>query len=576
MSRLDPGSAQGGRSRGRRSGLRTAFRGIVAIAGLTAAAIGGPGCATPSLEDAREATTAERMGAVRQPGPPRRVLLISVAGLQAGDFLDARGHVVSEGGSARMPRLAALAREGVVGDRAWPPAPGSTYASHATLVTGLSPVRHGVIADTALSETGTQALPFWDNRLLKGTALWDAAIGKGVLALGWPTTVGARVELLVPDSMPTDPGVSWLDHLDRLASPRLVRQLESIAVEAGVKIEGAERRAPSRQAASATAETSEPSGRGERSPLSWPTPAERDAAFAELVCRVAGSERDPGLWLLRLSQTEAIFHAAGPGSAQAGQALARVDRAIGRIVDCLAAQGRLADTALFVVGDVAYRPVHTRVDPNVALVAAGLVGRDPRSSTGVRSWLALVRSQGRTAYVYARDATHALAARDILEAEAARTKAFRIVSAEELVEARADPQAWFGLSAAPGYALGNGLLPPALRPSERRAVEGAFSLREGSARDDGESAVGLLAWGRGIRGRVRIPVLELADVAPTIATLLGLRLDEGLAGRPLIGILRAAVPAPPPGPKRLGVGQGGDADRAIRELGGSRPDEDER
>lgn len=521
------------------------------------------GCATaPSLESEREATTPERMGALRRPGPPRRVLLISVAGLQASDFLDVWGHVASDLERVRMPRLATLAREGVVGERARPPAPGASYASHATIVTGTRPARHGVVADTSLDEGGSRLQPFWDNRLMKKTALWDAAIGRGVLSLGWPTTTGARVELLVPDSQPTAPLISWLAHLDRIANPTLVRELEAMASEAGVAI--AER---DEDGARKSGEIPETARSGPRDPLSWPTPAERDAAFAGLACHVVDSERDPGLWLIRLAETESVFATAGVGSEEVDAALARIDAAIGRIVDCLAAREQLAETAIFVVGDIAYQSVHTRVDPNVALVAAGLVGRDPRSEVGVRSWLALVSPIGRVAYVYAREASHAITAREILEAESKRTGAFQVVPAARLAEIGADPQAWFGLSARPGHTFGRGLLKPVIRPSERRSAGGAFPFREAG----GEASVGFVAWGRGIRRQIRLPELELADLAPTIAALLGLRLDDDLDGQPLVGILRASVPAPPPGPKRLGVGSDADADRAIRDLGGSRP-----
>ena len=545
------------------------------------------GCATaPSLESQREATTPERMGALRRPGPPRRVLLISVAGLQASDFLDVWGHVASDFERVRMPRLATLAREGVVGERARPPAPGATYASHATIVTGTRPARHGVVADTTLEEGGSRLQPFWDNRLMKRTALWDAAIGRGVLSLGWPTTTGARIELLVPDSRPTDPLVSWLAHLDRRANPTLVRELEAMASEAGVAIakrdeNGARKSGGGSGGRSGEGATTTRSSN--RDPLSWPTPAERDAAFAGLACHVVDSERDPGLWLIRLAETESVFGTAGVGSEEVDAAFGRIDAAIGRIVDCLAAREQLAETAIFVVGDIAYQPVHTRVDPNVALVAAGLVGRDPRSEAGVRSWLALVSPVGRTAYVYARDASQAITAREILEAESKRTRTFEVVPAARLAEIGADPQAWFGLRAQPGYTFGQGLLRPMTRPSERRSAGGAFPFRdsregregregraaEGAAEE--EAHVGFVAWGRGVRRQIRLPELELADLAPTIAALLGLRLDDDLDGQSLIGILRASVPAPPPGPKRLGVGSDADADRAIRDLGGSRP-----
>jgi len=561
--------ARAGVQAGARLGVRVGVligTGVAILVGSTT------GCATaPSLESQREATTPERMGALRREGPPRRVLLISVAGLQASDFLDVWGHAASDFERVRMPRLATLAREGVIGERARPPAPGASYASHATIVTGTRPARHGVVADMTYGEGGSRLQPFWDNRLMKQVALWDAAIGRGVLSLGWPTTMGARIELLVPDSRPTDPLASWLSHLDRRANPTLVRELEAMASEAGVAIAERDERG-ARQS-----EEGEGSVRsGGRDPLSWPTPAERDAAFAGLACNVVDSERDPGLWLIRLSETERVFGTAGVGSEEVDGALTRIDAAIGRIVDCLAAREQLAETAIFVVGDIAYRPVHTRVDPNVALVAAGLVGRDPRSEAGVRSWLALVLPMGRTAYVYARDASHAVTAREVLEAEGRRTGAFRVVPATRLAEIGADPQAWFGLSARPGHAFGRGLLKPVIRPSERRSVGGAFPLiaaregREGRELEE-EAHVGFVAWGRGIRRQVRVPELDLADLAPTIATLLGLRLDDDLDGQPLTGILRASVPPPPPGPKRLGVGPDGDADRAIRDLGGSRP-----
>ena len=502
-------------------------------------------CAAPTLRDRASAISESRLAALSEAGPPRRVVLITIAGLESADFLNAKGHIASEFDDVRMPNLAKLAREGAIGIRVHPPTPSSIYASHATIATGRLPNQHGVIADQALDEAGNRSVPFSDNRLLNGTALWDAAIGRGVLALGWPTTSGARIELVVPDGGPTDSATSWLEYMRQLSSPVLMRELEAMAETAAVE--------------------SDRSNDEDSDPSAWPTAAEKDAAFAELICRVVASERDPGLWLIRFDQTASYQRSFGFGSVEVDEALGRVDAEIGRITACLGTAGQLGETAILVLGDVAYRPVHTRIDPNVILARNGLIGRDPRSSTGVRRWLAISRSNGRSAYVYALDAANAIRARNFLEEEAARTGAFEVVSAADLAGAGADPQAWFGLAAMPGFVIGNGLVKPALRPAERRASEGAFPFR-----DIESSSVGLVAWGRGIRTQVRVPSLELTDVAPTVAALLGLRLDETLDGEPLVGILRAAVPPPPPGPKRLGVGSDGDVDRTLRELGGGR------
>ena len=504
------------------------------------------GCATPSLENRRSATLDSNREAIEAAGPPRRVVLITVGGLDSSDFLNSWGHVVNATDRVRMPTLARLAREGAIGVEAHPPTPGSVYASHATLATGRLPAQHGVVSDFALDREGKRALPFWDSRLLKGTALWDAAIGRGVLALGWPTTMGARIELVVPDGEPTNGDKSWLEFIRNRTSPSLLRELEAIAGEAIA---------------------ARPSNPVEGGIAAWPTSQERDAAYVELACGIVASERDPGLWMIRLNQTASYQHSAGFGSVEVDAALGRVDLEIGRLIACLESAGQLADTAIFVTGDVSYRAVHTQIDPNVTLVRHGLIGRDPRATLGVRSWLALVRTNGRSAYVYARDAASAVEARKVLEEEAARTNAFEVVSAADLAESGADPQAWFGLAANPGFVIGNGLSEPVLRPAARRGSAGAFPFRDPEA-----SSVGFVAWGRGIRSQVRVPSLDLSDVAPTIAILLGLRLDDRLDGEAIVGILRAAaVSKPPPGPKRLGVGSDGDVDRALRELGGGRP-----
>lgn len=497
-------------------------------------------CAAPTLKGERELTDiVPRSAALQEAGPPRRVILLTVAGLDASDYLDPWGHAAAPGAAVRMPRLAKLAREGITGLAALPPSPGSTRASHATLVTGRSPVSHGIVADAILDEDGSRSLPLLDNRSMRGTALWDAAIGRGVLALDWPTTAGARIELVVPE---VSSAGNWLDSIRPRSSPPLYRELEAIAAED--------------LAASAAADDD-----AERDPATWPRPSEKDAALVESACRVVDSPRDPGLWLLRLDQTAMAQRTFGTGSVEVDDALRRVDEAIGTLVDCLEVAGQLEDTAIFVVGDVAYRAVYSVVSPNVALLGAGLVGRDPRATSGVRSWLAMSRSNGLSAYVYARDAANAVDAREVLETEAMRTGAFRVVSATDLAIAGADPQAWFGLVAAPGRALADALTGELVGPSVDRGAAGM--LRFG---DERAAAVGFVAWGRGVRNQLRIPMIDFVDVAPTIATLLGLRLDEDVEGEVHPGLLRAAVEPAPAGPKRLGAESGTSGSEILRDM----------
>ena len=246
-----------------------------------------------------------------------------------------------------------------------------------------------------------------------------------------------------------------------------------------------------------------------------------------MACKVATSESRPGLILLRLSQTDRALSAHGPHSQQAREAFARVDAELGDLLVCFEEAGLLASTAIVVVGDRAVAPVHTDVRPNFALTQAGLLAL--AASGAVENWRALVRSNGGSAFVYARDDRAAVAARDILEAEAERSGAYRVVSADEMIRREADSEAWFGLDARPGFAFEDWPQGPLLRPSKRRAAGGYLDSRPGLG-------PGFVAWGRGVRGGLRIPEIDQLDIAPTVAKLLGLELP-GARGRAFVGVL---------------------------------------
>jgi hypothetical protein len=212
------------------------------------------------------------------------------------------------------------------------------------------------------------------------------------------------------------------------------------------------------------------------------------------------------------------------------RAFAGADTELGRIAGCLERAGRLAESAWLVTGDAAVLAVHTQVQPNVALEAAGLLVPSPGSRTGVARWEALARSNGASALVYARDSEAAVLARRALAEAAGQSLAFRVVSAEEMLALGVDREAWFGLDAKPGYEFGDGLRGGLLLiPSLAKGTAGALVPARGQR-------LGFVAWGSGIRAGLRIPELDQTDVAPTLAQLLGVVLPEG-EGRPLVGLL---------------------------------------
>jgi hypothetical protein len=427
---------------------------------------------------------------------PERIVLVSVAGMTPAAY---RGDGLR---SPIMPTVAALGRLGAAADAVTPVTPSARYAAHATLVTGQRPASHGIVADRLVGEHGVRRARYWHASQLGSPTLWGIAGREklAVAALGWPTTVGASIPLLIPDLAPVSRGETWIDVIAGASTPALF-----------ALIDDQERADPALEHEGAA----------------------RDTLLAGLACELLESPQPPALTLLLLSQAAPAQAAYGPDSEPSDTALANADAEIRRILDCLSASGRAGDTALVIVGDRGVLPVHTLVAPNAVLEESGLVVASARSRETVASWSALARSNGGSAFIYAKSGEAALKARRVLAAAATRTRAFRVVSAEQMLALGADPEAWFGLEAEPGFSFGNQIVPPLLQAGARRGVGGYLSGQPGSE-------AGFVAWGRGVRAGVRIPRMRQTDVAPTIAQLLGLDLGA-VDGRPLIGIL--SVPA---------------------------------
>lgn len=255
--------------------------------------------------------------------------------------------------------------------------------------------------------------------------------------------------------------------------------------------------------------------------------AARDAALVRAACALLTGANPPRLLGLVLAQAGIARAAAPPGSRAAEAAVAGADAELGRLAGCLGRAGRLASSALVVTGDHGALPVHTAVRPNVMLAEVGLL---TAQGGAIVRWNAIARSNGGSAFVYAQQEDDALLARRALEEAAGQTGAFHVVSAQEMLARGADPQAWFGLDAAPGWVFEDSAEGARLGPASLRSTGG---YAPGEAR----MATGLVAWGAGLRPAVRVPELRQIDVAPTLAALLGVPL-AGAEGRALVGALR--------------------------------------
>jgi predicted AlkP superfamily pyrophosphatase or phosphodiesterase len=439
---------------------------------------------------------------------PARVVFVSVAGLTPSAYLTAPGVIPN------MPTLAGMAQAGAAAETVEPVAPASSYPASASLVTGRSPAHHGVTADRVLGDHGSEARRATPRPPLRAPTLWDAVstAGRRSVVLGWPGSSGGHIDLVFPESFVAEPGEDWPTWMASHTSPGILESARQLGAEApGVAAPG----------------------------------PERDRLLVGLACDALASKAPPALLLVHLSQTEAVLAATGPASVESQQAFAAVDRELARLVACLREADFLDSTAVLVAGDHGALPLHTAVSPNVALRQVGLLV-PAISGGGIQRWSAVVRSNGGSGFVYARNEQDARLARRALEIVGTRTNTFRIVPAREMLERGADPEAWFGLEALEGFTFSEEVSGDLLTPAPARAGWG--NLAGGPA-----LAPGFVAWGRGVRGGVRIPTMRQTDVAPTVAVLLGFEVGS-LEGEPVAAMLAlpavAAAPASAPVPEK--------------------------
>jgi predicted AlkP superfamily pyrophosphatase or phosphodiesterase len=405
---------------------------------------------------------------------PARVLLVSIHGLSPDRYLAADGAIA-------MPMLAALAQQGVAAESMRPVFPSASYPAHATLVTGVPVAKHGIAAAGLDQASDLRAVPLWQA---------VAQQGRTVASLDWPTTGGAAIADLAPD-LAVAAGATWLDALASSGAGR-------------------------------AAEFARRAGGGD--PATAAPGAARDATLVTMACALFLAEPAPALVLLRLSQTQVALDAAGPDSEPAHAAFAASDAELGRLVRCLGDAGLLDTTGIAVAGDHGAMPVHTEIRANVALADAGLL---VPSGSGARSFDAITRSNGGSAFVYATSDDAALLARRALDAAANESGVFRVMSASEMVERGADPEAWFGLEADPGYLFADAAKGTLLAPA-------SVASAGGYAASDPHMATGFVAWGPGLRRGLRVPELRQSDVAPALARWLGVSFGP-VEGRSMVG-----------------------------------------
>lgn len=294
--------------------------------------------------------------AVDLPAKERIVILFSIDGFPAWMWKDP---------ALPMPNLQRLAREGAVAEGMTVSNPSITWINHTTLITGVSPRKHGVLYNGLLVRSGEDLPPHvepWRDRkeMVFAPTLYDATTRAGLTS--------AEVDWVAV----TNPGtITW-------AFPELPQADQEIPGEL----------------VAADVLTQEQLGWFKTKNSAW-----RDMIWTKAACHLV-EKKKPNLLLFHLLNTDAINHGVGPGTYASYTAYAYADRLLGDLLASIEAAGLKEKATIVITTDHGFKKVKKVVLPNVALREAGLL---KVSGAKVTSCNAYAMAQGGMAMVYVTD-----------------------------------------------------------------------------------------------------------------------------------------------------------------------------
>ncbi|RDI97163.1 alkaline phosphatase family protein [Dyella solisilvae] len=419
--------------------------------------------------------------ALGAPAAASPVLMISIDGLRPADVLEAKER------GLHLPNLESFVQQGSYADGVRGVLPTLTYPSHTTLITGVTPARHGIGGNLTFDPYNKNQLGwYWYASDIQAPTLWDAARQAGLHTANvhWPVSVGAPVDWNLPQIWRTGTADDR-KLMAALATPGLLPSLEK---ELGPYADGIDE-----------------SLAGDRT----------RARFAVALLE----SRKPDFMTAYLTALDHEQHVSGPDTPQSRAVLEQIDTLIGDLVQ--AAHRVHPDGVVVVVSDHGFLPVQQDVNLYAPFIQAGLI---TLKGAEVADWQAAPWNDGGSAAIVLRDPSRA----DVREKVAALLAQLqkdpsygiaRVLDKDEVATGGGTPMAsWFVLFK-PGYEMALRPDLPVLSPGHYRGMHG-YDPALPAMRST------FLIAGKGVPAGKDLGEIDMLDIAPTVARVLGVSLPQ--------------------------------------------------
>jgi predicted AlkP superfamily pyrophosphatase or phosphodiesterase len=432
-------------------------------------------------------------------------LIVSVDGMR-GDY-----YAQADRYGLKIPTLRGLMARGSHAEGVLGVFPSVTYPSHTTLITGCSVARHGILANGVFDPPNAPASGrwYWNYADIQVPTILDAARRAGwkTAAVGWPVTVGAPADYLFPEVWEPERFEDRLVAMSEHSRPRDLLAAVLTKFDLG--------------------------------------PSVGDDQTLTRVARYMVETWKPRLMLLHLIEVDHQQHAHGPGSPECMAALEMNDACIGELLESYRKAGLLDRTLVAIVSDHGFLAIRRSFNVNVVLRRAGLIRFASQDDKRASEWDAAGWTAGGSCAILLRNADDKAVQEKVLAslapfASGPDAPIRRILHHDEIAALGSNPRAFLMLDPADGFTFSARL---AGEPIARFGEEGTTPGMHGQLPDRPGLEAALILAGPGVRPGVALKQARMIDVAPTLASALGLTMTN-TDGRTIPELMPAASTRP--------------------------------
>jgi predicted AlkP superfamily pyrophosphatase or phosphodiesterase len=411
------------------------------------------------------------------------VVLVTIDGFRPDFYLDS---------SWGMVNLRHLVQNGVAAKEVTPVFPSVTYPDHTTIVTGVTPFKHGVYYNNPFEPKGATGISYSFRDSIKVETLWDAMhkAGRKTADIIWPVTVHDNaIDYNVPD-------VAIPGNKDRRGIT------EKYTTPAGLWKE------------------LQDSATGALRVNDW-NMFDDELLMDDNIARMGSyliRRYKPGFTAIHLAATDHYQHEYGRDGYIVRAAASGIDRSIKTILEAINAAGIKDSTALIITGDHGFETINHSFNPNTLLKQNGLM-----DDVASGNWKAQFFPSGGSAFLYLKDSKDEKTFQQVntllQQLPDSLQQYFRVITRKQMDSIGAVPGPVLALTALKGTTFGGSNKQLVSWFKAERGTHGHFP-------DHHEIKTGFIGYGAGLKKGVLIDQMRLLDIAPLIIQLTGIPFHE--------------------------------------------------